>query len=248
MTLIVGLANRAHAILVSDRRLTRNGVAYDDESNKAAVFECRDGRFAVAFTGLAEFGPRAPWKRGPAPPDHHVTRWWLLDALQGSAPPDYLILPTVERLRDRATRYFKALQVPAGTDKRLSVMFAGFTYEDTPRACGCVVSNFELNAGLVAGDTFTLKGWREKRPGAGNPAGVLLAGMTAGVNEERKRSLLALLEQDAAPATLIGKAVQLVRETANSPASHGVIGVQCTSILLPANLAGNRPCSTTRLA
>lgn len=237
MTLIVGLANRQHAILVSDRRLTRNGVPYDEESNKAAVFHCGDGRFAVAFTGLAEWGPRAPWKDGPPPPGHFLARWWLLNALPESAPPDYLSIPSIERFSARATRDIMALPGLRSADKALSVMFAGFVYDESPRACGCVVSNFEWNPGGIPGDTFAVKGWREKRPGDGNPAGVFMAGMTAGVSEERQRALMKLLEEDAPAATLTGKAVQLIREAAESPASRNLIGKQCTSILLPADPA-----------
>jgi hypothetical protein len=53
MTLIVALMAPAQAILVSDRRLTKNGQLVDDEKNKATVLVCADGRVAVAFTGLA---------------------------------------------------------------------------------------------------------------------------------------------------------------------------------------------------
>lgn len=127
--------------------------------------------------------------------------------------------------------------VRAPNDKALSVLFAGFVYEDRPRPWGCTVSNFEWNPSRIPGDTFTLTGWRAKHPGDGNPAGVFMAGMTAGVNDEQRRSLLALLEQNAAPATLIGKAVQLVRDAAESQASADLIGSQCTSIVLPANPA-----------
>lgn len=42
MTLILTMANDDYRVLVSDRRLTRNGELCDDESNKAAILICED--------------------------------------------------------------------------------------------------------------------------------------------------------------------------------------------------------------
>jgi len=96
MTLILALGNRRQTVLVSDRRLMSNGRVVEDESNKAAVFVCRDARLAVAFTGLAEYGT-------------FRTRFWLPTALLESAAPDYSMSGIIERFRARATRDFAQL-------------------------------------------------------------------------------------------------------------------------------------------
>jgi len=54
MTLIIAMGNQQQVVLVSDRRLTRNGDPYEEESNKAFVFDCQNARFALAFSGFAE--------------------------------------------------------------------------------------------------------------------------------------------------------------------------------------------------
>lgn len=56
MTLILGLGNREQFIQISDRRLTSNGLPQDDESNKAGMLICANGRLAFGFTGLGRAG------------------------------------------------------------------------------------------------------------------------------------------------------------------------------------------------
>jgi|SRR5882724_10067807 len=116
MTLILPMVNLQQAVLVTDRRLTRNGVLVNDESNKAFVFVCRDARLTVAYTGLAELG-------------NFLTRRWLPEALMESAAPDFLMGPTIERFKERATRDFAKLKVIKPSDKHLSVVFAGYCYD-----------------------------------------------------------------------------------------------------------------------
>lgn len=88
MTLILAIGNLQQVVVVSDRRLTNNGVLVEDESNKATVLFCKDSRLAVAYTGLAKLGSFS-------------TRRWLPEALMESAAPDFLMGPTIERLTKR---------------------------------------------------------------------------------------------------------------------------------------------------
>src|SRR5881397_3094979 len=104
MTLIIGATTPTETIVVSDRRLTRNGQLYEDESNKATVFVCTDGRAVIAFTGLAELTPTGrPLPPIPPPQGSFATRWWILDALLEAARPDQLMLATVARFCSIAT-------------------------------------------------------------------------------------------------------------------------------------------------
>ena len=134
MTLILGLANQQQVILISDRRLSADGKVVDDdrdEFNKAATFNLQDARLAVAFTGLARAGT-------------FQTRRWLLAALLDSANPDYQMEPTIKRFCNRATQDFAKIVVPRKLDKRLTVVLAGYCYNEMPPRCYYwLVSNFE---------------------------------------------------------------------------------------------------------
>lgn len=133
MTLIIGLGDQTRSFLISDRRLTANGSVVDDESNKAAVLVCQDARAVLAFTGLAEAGT-------------FRTRFWLLGALSGCASPNGApISPLLEAFRERATQDFKKLNVSG--DKRLAVLFAGYTYSTQGEAkpFWASVHNFGMN-------------------------------------------------------------------------------------------------------
>src|SRR3990172_2948190 len=113
MTLILAMANRQQVVLLSDRRLTHEGHVLDieddlkDESNKAAVFVCRKARRAVAYTGLAKEGS-------------FLTKRGLPVALMESAAPDFLMGPTIDRFRKRATRDFANIPARTPASKRFS--------------------------------------------------------------------------------------------------------------------------------
>ena len=113
MTLILGLANQQQVILISDRRLSVNGKVVEDESNKAATLNLQDARLAVGFTGLARAG-------------RFQTRRWLLEALLESANPDYQMESTIRRFCNRATQDFAEIVLRRKSDKRLTVVLAGY--------------------------------------------------------------------------------------------------------------------------
>jgi len=237
MTLILALANQQQVVLLSDRRLTRNGhLAEDepdeepDESNKAAVFACRDARLAVAYTGLAREG-------------NFCTKQWLLEALMESAAPDFLMEPTIARFRARATRDFAPIRVKRPSAKRLTVVLAGYCYRDVPPRCYCwFVSNFEGMDGQQPpreepSDEFSAQYQRDKRPAAEEPYLLLAVGVDRAVSGNDFESLRTLLRQNRPARALVGKGVEVLRAAAESDQSRHLIGKQCTSIVLPSNRA-----------
>lgn len=158
----------------------------------------RGCRLAVAFTGLAEHGS-------------FLTRRWLLEALSGVGPPDYLIGHMLARFRDRATRDIGRLKVADPRHKRLTVVLAGYHYrEDPPRSYCFVVSNFEdADPEKPERDEpaaeFTTSYLRAKYPVGGKATLVVAAGATSGLGNTEG---LAALVKDRRPAdAVVGKAV-----------------------------------------
>lgn len=101
MTLALALLNSDQVVVLADRRVTpTRGGKPEDESNKMAVFNCRDGRLAVAFAGLAQVG-------------RNRTALWLLDLLDKASAPDCLMGPTVERLTSLAESRWRRSASPA---------------------------------------------------------------------------------------------------------------------------------------
>lgn len=56
MTLIVAAGCRDYALLLADRRVTREGQLVDDERNKLVVPRTPGARIVVAYTGVAQLG------------------------------------------------------------------------------------------------------------------------------------------------------------------------------------------------
>jgi SEC-C motif len=226
MTLIIGLQTRDQTVLLSDRRVTSDWQDDDDddESNKAAVFSCKNARVAVAFTGLLQ--QKGGFK----------TSRCLSEALMELAPPDYLIEPTIVRLRERATRALQEVRVTNQADKRLSILLAGYTYDETPPRCYYwFVSNFEDGESLSRADPseeFMIRSWSDARP-SDQGFSSLFTGGTDVVPDQDIESLRALLREGKPPQALIGKTEEVMRAAADLPAPRGAIGKQITSIVLP---------------
>jgi hypothetical protein len=116
--------------------------AGDDESNKAAMVVCDDGRFGVAFTGLARAGA-------------FTTEDWLVDALtQAFAEGNHRVGPSLERLAAIATERMAEVARRAPLDratKRLSITLLGQHHaEAPPRPYWFLVSNFDVFGGTDA--------------------------------------------------------------------------------------------------
>lgn len=232
MTLILTLGNRDNVIQVSDRRLTVNGLLQDDESdeyNKCGVINCKGGRLAYGFTGLAKSSG-------------FETRKWLLDALLDSGPPDYSALGITNRLKDRATTDFrnrpevKALQ-PG--QKRLSILISGYLYNRTPpNLVYALLTNYvELNgfANIDAWDHFKCHYWSESSPFLEDPTLVQRVGFWPAMKDSDVAVLRNLLEKRRPIEAILGKALEVMRAAANRPEAKGTIGKQLTSIILPSD-------------
>jgi hypothetical protein len=220
------MGNLHQVVLVSDRRLTRNGVLFEDESNKATVFVCKDSRLAVAYTGLAELG-------------NFLTRRWLPEVLTESAAPDFLMVPTIERFTEWATRDFANIKVRTPSDKHLSVVLAGYCYDETPPRCYCwLVSNFEWFGDQrppeLLSDQFMAFYYRDKRPTETNVDILLPVGVAGAVRQKDYESLHTLLHENKPAQALVGKGIDVIRTAAESVRGQ-LIGKQCTSIILPSN-------------
>jgi hypothetical protein len=228
MTLILGLANQQQVVLISDRRLLCDGKVVEDESNKAATLNLQDARLAVAFTGLAQTGT-------------FLTRRWLLEALLKSADPDHRMEPTIKRFCDRATRDFAKIVARKKSDKCLTVVLAGYCYnEATPRCYYWLVSNFEGltdELGILAEplDEFRIHWCREKRPSEESSSLIFAAGTYIALSQHHIHSLRTLLQENKRASALVGKGVEVLRAVAMSPLSKNHVGKQCTSIVLPSS-------------
>ncbi len=123
MTLILALANSQQAMQLSDRRLTcTDGTVFDDSSNKATVLVCANGRFAVGYTGLADYCS-------------FRTQAWLLDSLSECGPPDFGCAELICRFMQKAKHEFAShpdLCQLSPVQKRLTVMFTGYLYRPNP--------------------------------------------------------------------------------------------------------------------
>lgn len=214
--------------MVGDRLLTVNGVPYRDDRTKLTLLETADARGVISFSGLAELGS-------------FRTDEWLLETLGEVATPNYTLGGVVEGLRERAEHRFRTLAGPHG--RRVSFYFAGFAYpdgdSDDPRIAYCIVSNFErVGERRTRGSsaTFEVTGRmevpREART-TEDPAAVLLGGNHRAVTTADAGGLLRLLEADAPTEALLGKAVDVVRETARGAAAAGSIGEDLLSAVIP---------------
>lgn len=230
MTLIVSAVNRDQAIQVSDRRLTSSGVVADDSYNKATFFVCGDAVVSIGFSGVARTDRGFDFSE------------WLLGALSSCAPPDYTVDGTLHRLGGElermAAREFASL--PA-SHRRLSVFAAGYAALDDPPLgyVGCL-SNFEhdLDAPL---DLPTPEFTRHRIVERTNPRQaavrcLLVGGATTGIQETDLAPLRGALDNGMSADVIVTRAIALIRRAANNPASRGLIGKDCMSIIVPANL------------
>lgn len=229
MTLILALGNREQVIQVSDRRVTVNCKLQDDESNKCGVINCKGGRLAYGFTGLAKVSG-------------FETRKWLLDALLDSGPPDYSALGITNRLTDRATRDFQntpEIRALHPGQKRLSILISGYLYYRTPpNLVYALVTNYvELNGvgSTDAWDHFKCHYWSERSPFQENITLVQRVGFWPAMKDSDVAVLRDFLERKLPVEAILGKALEVIRVAADRPEAMGTIGKQLTSIVLPSN-------------
>lgn len=118
MTLIVAIANWEHAVQVSDRRITANGVPVSDAEGKAIHLHLPHADLLVGYTGLARVGSQP------------MSQILMEIMLRSAEKADFIADATVHAIGEELTSLFKTPKVRAYAAKhrRLSVMFTGFNY------------------------------------------------------------------------------------------------------------------------
>ena len=210
MTLIVSLAKPDVAVLIADRRISRNGSVLDDEYNKVTVLFCADARMAVAFTGVAVL------------PNFDASTW-IAETLHSVASQASAVHEVLESFKHRLYETVRTLNTP---DLRLTVVFCGFVYWGAvPEPRIYVVSNFE--SGSHEASAFSIRS-----VGAQGAKVVEVAGAAACISDKTRFRLLALLEKEVPSASLVRFAVKHIQNSASDSRSHKTIGEQCNAVVV----------------
>lgn len=210
MTLIVSLTSPDVAVLIADRRISRDGTVLDDEYNKVTVLFCADARMAVAFTGVA------------TPPGFDASTW-IAETLRSVSGQSSAIHEVLENFRQRLAERFRTL---SGPDLRLTIVFCGFVYwGSVPEPRIYVLSNFE--SGSHEASTFSIRS-----VGARGAKVLEVAGATSSISEKTKARLLALLDAEVPHASLVRFAVKHIQNSASDSRSLGSIGEQCNAAVV----------------
>jgi hypothetical protein len=242
VTLIMVLANNDQAIILADRRTSqkrpitlpdgRIGVAthpVDEEYNKLTSFICANARVAVAFTGVA------------ATPTGFDTAEWLLAALMDAARPNPFLQPTVEGLREIATRDIGVLP----GEHRLTIVLAGYIYSDAP-PLGCLywISNFEgLGAKRYSPVRPAFESYviTQDRPSPARFHMIQVYGSTDALknraSQEDGAAARRLLEQRRPAHAIRDKALEALNRVGAPRGGLGSIGRQCGCIVIPIELS-----------
>lgn len=219
MTLIITSLSDDTIVQVSDRRVTRNGVLVDDECNKAVFVVCKDARFSIAYTGLAEiFGNR--------------TDEWIFNYLT-SINAGCLSFPDILKSLHSKLASKAAHLLRLGPYRKLSFVFAGF---GPPGPFLATLSNFEGESGKLLDkidDSFRF--WiiyRNKDPMQ------KLAFLIHGSERAIKKNIEILINKvrnryfDADPKKIATVLVQLIREAAKDKDVGHYIGRSCMGLML----------------
>jgi hypothetical protein len=213
MTLLLALANDSYSMVLGDRRLSRNGVVCEDESNKICVLFCDDARVVIAYTGVAVHkGFR--------------TQDWLRDTLDGIGKTEHTFEKMMDRLQAAATLEFKRFPV---SYRHTAFLITGYKYTDTRSEHICwLLSNFDPDiAGPTAGTSMDF--YDLETPGE---VVVKAAGFTSVLKESDYSELREMLQSNAPAPRVLHKAVRIVQRVAKEPASRRSIGSQCNSAVV----------------
>jgi hypothetical protein len=198
MTLILAMANQRHAVLLSDRRLSRNGHPTTEQSNKASVLICVNARMAFGFTGIAET-------------QTFRTDSWIVDTLSMYSEARYDVASIVAWLANKLSLEFNSnseLRRLRPAVRRLSVMGIGYAGppNDT-RYVNVLITNFQdadtRRDALEPWSEFKVWWWRPKRDEP-NPTHVQRIGAWQATTLEDIATLRAPLERDAPVEQVIG--------------------------------------------
>jgi hypothetical protein len=238
VTLIMVLANNDQAIILADRRTSEQRLVIlpdgrtsverhpvNEEYNKLASFVCANARVGVGFTGVA------------TTPTGFNTAEWLLVALMEAARPSPFLQPSVERLRETATRDIGALP----GEHRLTIVVAGYIYSDAaPLGCLYWVSNFQGVGAKRSGPVrpaFKSYVITQDRP---NPAPFYLmevygstGALKSTASQEDGAAVRRLLAQRRPGRAIRDKALAALNRAGAPQGGLGSIGRQCGSIVIP---------------
>lgn len=188
-----------------------------------------DAKVVIAFTGLAEWGG-------------FDTAAFISKTLVHNAEPDRELVPMRGRLIEALEKKLRSLALPA-SDRRLSVIFNGYQYEeDDPEseylhATGVLwrISNFERGstAATAARDSFEIEEIEPRKADTSSPYAFLAAGTTAGLLSPEVERLEQLLHERRPAKALATKALEIGIDASRSPKSGSAIGTSWSAAVLP---------------
>ncbi len=238
VTLIMVLANSDQVVMLADRRTSMARRPVNEEYNKLTAFICRNARVGVAFTGVA------------TTLTGFNTAKWLLTALIEAARPNPFLQPTIERLREIATRDIGALP----GENKLTIVLAGYIHSDAP-PLGCLywISNFEG----PGPERYTpvrpaFESWviGQNHPGDESFYVMNVYGFTDALRQRSSQEDGAVVQRlvvERRPARAIrDKALEALNRVGAPLGELGYIGRQCGSIVVPSDLS--KPVKTDYLS
>jgi hypothetical protein len=228
MTIIISAANHSYAFQFSDRRLSANRKVLEEHSNKATVFTCLNGRFAVGFTGLAKIPGFA-------------FQPWLVEALYRSAPPDYGTMETAERLKFELDLLFDKHPGIArlhSFQKRLTLLFSGYIYiGGRPFILNLWISNFQnfetFEDFPLAQPRFHIFSELEAEEHSPPVSFIQRVGMWTAMTRDDEDILRRVLESSGSLETLVNAGVSVVRRVSNRPLSQNSVGEEVAVAIVP---------------
>ncbi|WP_250491041.1 SEC-C domain-containing protein [Caballeronia sp. INML2] len=237
MTIIITAANCDYLMQFSDRRLSMAGIAKTEQSNKATVLSLANGRFAIGFTGLARVGS---FEFQP----------WLVEALYRSAPPDYGIMETAERLAGELNSLFanrRQISRLSPQVKRLTVMLSGYLYSRDRVYIGTIwLTNFQDFVRGVdhpeAADSFDIAEELEPEDSAPLKSYIQRVGAWDAMVDEDERILRTVLESFPSRETIVNAGINIVRRIADRARSWNSVGKNVAVVTIPRDR--NLPIST----
>ena len=231
MTLLLPMINRDQAVVVADRRLSRKGRVRTEEWTKLLTFVTDDARVAVGICGLAQINQGKPAKPGrPPKPGDFDASFWLMDALLECARADHRLLPTLERLRAKATNDICGLGAPLEV-RRLTVVFAGYLYaEGSPRPCFHNLTNFDRMGQWPQKNAFAEfelePHFGPRADEDGEPVLFASFGGDGVLTSADRDSCIELLRERRPTEAYVQKGIDVIKRAADYPASQGRIGKQ----------------------
>lgn len=228
MTLALSIQGPSYTIVLADQRLTEAGIPVTEHSNKLLAVHTRDGRFGVAYAGLAYSQDRT-----------FVTRDWILKSAVRAAAgdPTYLGIPS-GLAREAATTFgsHPAIMPMSSRQQRLTILIAGVTNERPPISRLALISNFQDFETRIdspeAWKEFRIMRWKVADPTSQTSICVQRIGAWQALRERRAIRIEAALKNQKPAKTVAEMAAGLLRE-ASSEREGQTIGMQVSGIIIP---------------